>query len=90
MEYELKIIFKGKVQGVFFRSHVKNHADKLRLKGYAKNLSDGSVEVIVIGDKKSLEEFMEKIEREPGFGRIDEVKKEYRKVTKKYLDFRTH
>jgi acylphosphatase len=90
MEFEVKIIFKGQVQGVFFRSHVKKHADNLGLKGYAKNLNDGSVEVVAIGEKKFLEEFIEKIKREPGFGRIDEEKKNYQKITKRYSDFRTY
>ncbi len=39
----------GRVQGVFFRHHVRQMARQLKLKGYVKNKEDGSVEVIACG-----------------------------------------
>lgn len=50
-----RAIVKGRVQGVFFRAHTKKQAQKLNLVGYAKNLSDGTVEVIACGDEKNIE-----------------------------------
>jgi len=40
------IIVHGSVQGVFFRSNTRRMASDLGLKGYAKNMSDGSMEVV--------------------------------------------
>ena len=40
----------GRVQGVGFRYTTQYEAKKLGLTGYAKNLDDGSVEVVACGD----------------------------------------
>lgn len=44
----------GRVQGVFFRAAVRNVAAELSVFGYAKNLSDGRVEVHVEGDSAAV------------------------------------
>lgn len=55
------IIYSGIVQGVGFRWSIKNLANKYKLSGYVKNLSNGNVEVQIQGDnlysfiKESLE-----------------------------------
>lgn len=47
---------KGIVQGVGFRYFVLRKAKGLSLKGYVKNLSDGSVEVAAFGDRRAIED----------------------------------
>ncbi|MBI2742385.1 MAG: acylphosphatase [Chlamydiales bacterium] len=49
-----RAIFAGRVQGVGFRATAKRHADKLDITGYAKNLPDGSVEIVMQGEKTKL------------------------------------
>lgn len=49
-----RIIFRGHVQGVFFRATAKECADSLDIKGYARNLSDGDVEVQAQGPKEKI------------------------------------
>lgn len=44
----------GRVQGVFFRAAVRNVAAELGVSGYARNLSDGRVEVHVEGDPAAV------------------------------------
>ena len=44
----------GRVQAVFFRTATRNVALELGVFGYAKNLSDGSVEVHVEGDPTAV------------------------------------
>jgi acylphosphatase len=44
----------GHVQGVGFRWFVARHARSLGLSGYARNLEDGRVEVVAIGDEPAL------------------------------------
>lgn len=51
----------GIVQGVGFRLHTVALARQLGLTGWTKNLVDGSVEIIVEGNKKSVEKFLLKI-----------------------------
>lgn len=45
-----RVTFCGEVQGVGFRATVKRHALKLGLRGYARNLPDGCVEVVVVAE----------------------------------------
>ncbi len=46
---------RGRVQGVFFRASTRNEALQLGLTGYARNLPDGSVEVLACGAPQAVE-----------------------------------
>lgn len=46
----------GRVQGVFFRASTRREALNLGLTGYARNLSDGSVEVLACGPASAVEQ----------------------------------
>jgi acylphosphatase len=48
-------LVSGRVQGVGFRYFVQDHAERLGLKGYAKNLPDGRVEVLAVGSAKEID-----------------------------------
>ncbi len=52
----MRCIISGKVQGVFFRASTRNQAQRLGIVGYAKNLADGSVEVMACGENEALQE----------------------------------
>lgn len=54
----LNIKISGFVQGVFFRVSAKEKAEKLRIKGFARNEEDGSVYIEAEGDKDSLDKFL--------------------------------
>jgi acylphosphatase len=45
----------GRVQGVFYRASTRHEAQQLGLRGYAKNLHDGRVEVVACGSVESIE-----------------------------------
>ena len=52
----LHAIVSGRVQGVFFRAFVSEHAEELGLTGYVRNLRDReAVEVWAEGEKVQLE-----------------------------------
>jgi acylphosphatase len=63
----------GKVQGVFFRASARNEALRLGLHGHARNLSDGSVEVIAEGSDEALQELEQWLRKGPPAARVDEV-----------------
>ncbi|MEM6328351.1 MAG: acylphosphatase [Bacteroidota bacterium] len=48
---------QGHVQGVGYRVYVQEMADRLGIRGSAKNLKDGTVEVIGEGRVSSLDQF---------------------------------
>lgn len=49
----------GRVQGVWFRGSTQQQASRLGLTGYAKNLADGSVEVVACGEEAAIEQLRE-------------------------------
>ena len=49
-----KFIISGKVQGVCFRACTCDQAQRLHLNGYAKNLANGSVEVLACGETAAI------------------------------------
>ncbi len=51
-----RFLVSGRVQGVFYRATVAQQARSLAIKGYARNLPDGRVEVLACGDAAALEE----------------------------------
>ena len=69
--YQIKI--SGLVQGVFLRYSVKQKAEKLGLVGYAKNLEDGSVEIVVCGDKDKINELINWCRIGPDLAKVKDV-----------------
>ncbi len=55
----------GRVQGVFFRASTARLAESLGLRGHARNLPDGSVEVLAIGPAAALAELEAFLRRGP-------------------------
>jgi acylphosphatase len=51
----VRFLVSGRVQGVFYRASTREQALALGLSGYAKNLPDGRVEVVVSGSVSELE-----------------------------------
>ena len=51
-----RFVVSGRVQGVGFRWFVHRHAARMRLSGWAQNLTDGRVEVVASGPTESLDE----------------------------------
>ncbi len=71
-------IIRGRVQGVFFRDFVAQHARALDLTGYVRNLPDGrSVEVRAEGERERLEELLRRLKVGPQEARVDHVEVEW-------------
>lgn len=48
----------GRVQGVFYRATAARRAQELGIRGHARNLPDGRVEVLACGDREAVETFV--------------------------------
>lgn len=68
-----RFLIAGRVQGVGFRWFAGRLAHELGLRGSARNLADGRVEVTAAGDGVRLAEFERAIRAGPPAGRVDEV-----------------
>ncbi len=58
-----RALVEGRVQGVWFRGSTQQYARKLGVTGWAKNLPDGRVEVLMCGSEEvvnSLESWLHK------------------------------
>ena len=53
-----KCLVGGRVQGVFYRATAAQRAQELGIRGYAKNLPDGRVEVLACGEAQAVETFV--------------------------------
>lgn len=68
-----RFIITGKVQGVFFRASTREQARRLGLRGYAKNVADGSVEVVVVGDVNAIEALTAWLQHGPPMAKVTAV-----------------
>ena len=67
------VVFSGIVQGVFFRANTRREALRLGLKGWVRNLPDGTVEVWVEGDRPNIEGLIAFCETGIPIARVDRV-----------------
>lgn len=81
------MIVKGEVQGVFFRSNAKEKADELNIKGFVKNNSDGSVEIVAKGDKDKLDEFFQWCKHGPSTAKVENFQVDFVGEEKNFDDF---
>lgn len=72
----IHILISGDVQGVGFRQFVKYQANKLNVKGWVKNLDDGKVEGMFIGERNNLETLVEICRKGPFLAKVTDVKTE--------------
>src|SRR5277367_5833565 len=52
--YCKKCLVAGRVQGVFYRGTAARRAGELAVRGYARNLADGRVEVLACGEEEAV------------------------------------
>jgi acylphosphatase len=65
-----KYLIGGRVQGVGYRNFAQKAARALRLRGWARNLDDGRVEVVAAGGKRQLERFEGELRLGPTFAQV--------------------
>lgn len=71
----VRFLVGGKVQGVWFRASARDRAVALGLRGFARNLPDGRVEVLAIGEEEPLEELAQWLHYGPPQARVDELER---------------
>ena len=64
---------EGRVQGVWFRESTRREALALGVTGYAKNLADGSVEVLACGPPAALDRLAGWLGRGPPAAEVSRV-----------------
>ena len=87
MRYK-RIIVSGRVQGVGFREFLRREVAALGgLVGYAKNLRNGNLEIVVSGDEEKIRKLAEKCKKGPLLAAIKDVSVEDVELGEKYESF---
>ena len=77
----LRAMVSGQVQGVNFRAYTRREAQRLGLRGYARNLADGTVEVVAEGERAALERLLAWLHRGPPSARVEAVSAQWNPST---------
>lgn len=70
---ECRLIVSGEVQGVGFRYFVREAARALGIRGWTRNLEDGSVEIEAAGGPAMMAEFRRRVGAGPDSASIEYV-----------------
>ncbi|HEX6108042.1 MAG TPA: acylphosphatase [Ktedonobacteraceae bacterium] len=84
---ELHAYVHGWVQGIGYRYFVVNNALALGLRGYTRNQSDGSVEVLAQGTRSALERLLTMLQQGPSAAEVSEVRIQWGQPTEHLSGF---
>jgi acylphosphatase len=80
-------IVAGYVQGVGFRAFVRRRALGLGLSGHARNLLDGSVEVVAEGPEEALRQLLDALRTGPLGSRVQSVSESFEPASGRFDGF---
>jgi len=84
----IHLVVHGRVQGVFYRHSAAEYARELGLKGWVRNLYDGSVEVLAEGLLEDLATFRQWCARGPAGANVRAMEEIKEKETGEFSEFR--
>jgi acylphosphatase len=76
MTKKVRAIVSGRVQGVWYRAHTRDKARELGLHGYVRNLADGNVEIVALGDESAVDALIDWSWTGPPMSRVTDVQVE--------------
>src|SRR5262245_24642888 len=80
-------VISGRVQGVGYRYFAQDAAARRGIRGYARNLFNGDVEVHAEGDAAALQLFKQDLQRGPRMSNVTKVVESESAVTGTYTSF---
>ena len=69
----VRLRITGRVQGVGYRAWAMDRARRLGLHGWVRNRTDGSVELLAIGEDNKVDELIEACREGPFAARVSDV-----------------
>ena len=73
MKQRVRVVVRGRVQGVAFRHNTILRAEKLGVSGWVRNLADGSVEGLFEGDETAVQALVEWCRSGPPAARVERL-----------------
>jgi acylphosphatase len=87
MKARAHVYISGQVQGVFFRSTTREHADRLGVEGWIRNTRDGRVEAVLEGNREKIGELLNFCHRGPPGASVTDVEVEWEEPTGEFSGF---
>lgn len=89
MKITKHLVISGRVQGVGFRAYILRNADKLNIRGWVRNVSNGDVETVISGEKLAVEKILNIIKKGPRWASITNITTICSSITQEeYTDFK--
>ncbi len=82
-----RIVVKGRVQGVGYRSFARRRALSLDLRGWVRNRIDGTVELLVEGERHGVLRFIALLREGSAWARVDDVEAELQEYRGEFTSF---
>ena len=73
MSKVLHAVITGRVQGVGYRAWIEREVERLRLTGWVRNRSDGSVEAVFKGSEDAVVRMLDECWRGPRGAKVENV-----------------
>jgi len=83
----LHVVLTGKVQGVFFRSGIKEHADHYGVGGWVRNNRDGTLEAVFEGSKETLSKLLAYCKKGPAEALVSDVQAKWSEKEEGFGEF---
>ena len=71
-----RVFVAGRVQGVGFRYFAERTARELGVRGWVRNMPDGSVESVAEGEETAIARYLERLRQGPRMGEVERVQVE--------------
>ena len=84
---KVKAIVMGRVQGVWFRANTMQEAKLLGVRGYARNMADGSVEIVAEGETAAVEALIAWVGEGPPLAVVRQVRVEELDYDEEFSNF---
>jgi acylphosphatase len=68
-----RVVVRGQVQGVFFRSDARDRAQSLHVAGWIRNVPDGTVEAVFEGEPERVESMVDWCRHGPSGAQVENV-----------------
>ncbi|MBC6443900.1 MAG: acylphosphatase [Alphaproteobacteria bacterium GM202ARS2] len=72
----MRVIVRGKVQGVWFRDWLTRKAQQENATGWVRNRSDGSLEAVFGGDTATIEKMCQWARKGPPLARVTDIEQD--------------
>lgn len=84
---EIHCVVSGKVQKVAYRAYVQDAATELKLTGFVRNQTDGTVEVVAQGEPDILKQFVEHLHEGSLLAQVESVAVDWQTIRKPLHEF---